>query len=107
MPDNGTPSWESVLAACEETAAQAEALLADRGRFDPERFAGLVSVDLWSLNLGPLPSELADRARTVHQRQLHLQDELVSAMTAIQQQILLSSAAEQPRRSSHYLDRSA
>jgi hypothetical protein len=107
MPESHVHTWESVLASCEASAAHAEALLADRGRFDPERFADLVTVDLWQLNLGPLPADLTDRARTVHQRQLHLQGELVAAMTAIHQQILISSASEQGRKAPQYLDCSA
>jgi hypothetical protein len=105
MSASDAPTWESVLAQCEATASQAEELLRSRSRFDAERFAALTAVDLWQLDLGPLPSDLHDRARAVHRRQLSLQTELISAMTGIQHQIEMTSSSAQARQGSQFLDR--
>ena len=94
-----------MLSQCEATAAEAEALLRAGGTVDATRFAALASYDLWQLSLPPLPTDLHERASTVHQRQLRLQVELTAAMTGIAQQIafareLQSSGSDLPR----YLD---
>lgn len=108
----GEPSWADVLARCEASAAEAEALLRAGSVPDPERFAALAEYDLWQLSLPPLPAGLRDRARDVVERQLRLQDALTAAMAGLAQQISLAEqilrdgtdpAAGLPR----YFDRSA
>ncbi|HEY2042597.1 MAG TPA: hypothetical protein VGH11_07975 [Jatrophihabitans sp.] len=101
------PSWEQVLAECEAAAAEAEELLQARNGFDFERFAAQRAVDLRQLNLPPLPAELRDRAKSVHERQLQLQTELVTAMTSVSNQLRLSSDGGPSDQHPMYLDRSA
>jgi hypothetical protein len=107
MATGNRPGWEQVLADCEASAAEAEELLRSRSKIDPERFQVQREVDLWQLNLPPLPAELVGRARAVHERQLHLQAELVVAMTSVSNQLQLSSDGGPSGQQPLYLDRSA
>ncbi|UQX87947.1 hypothetical protein M6D93_16815 [Jatrophihabitans telluris] len=107
MSSEQSQDWTEVLARCEAAAAEAEALLDHRATFDPDRFAELTAVDLWSLSLPALPDELHERARAVHQRQLSLQADLIAAMTDVRHEIAMFAAAEPPPGPSRYLDRSA
>ena len=101
-----------MLARCEASAAEAEALLRAGAMPDPERFAALAEYDLWKLSLPPLPAELRERASSVHQWQLRLQDELSAAMAGLAQQIaladqILATGSNPASAAPRYLDRSA
>lgn len=101
------PDWSGVLAECEATAATAEQLLRSRGQFDQDAFAQLSELDLWRLDLGPLPTELLERALEVHRRQLALAAELVEATASVQLQIDMTSSTTQARKTSRFVDRTA
>jgi hypothetical protein len=107
MPIDPPPTWEQVLAECEAAAADAEELLQAKAEFDPAQFATPSAVDLWQLSLPPLPVELHERAHAVHERQLRLQRELVSAMLVVDQHVQLASDGAQLPQRPVYLDRSA
>jgi hypothetical protein len=99
--------WSGVLAECEATAAAAEQLLRSRSQFDPDAFAQLTELDLWRLDLGPLPTELLERAQDVHRRQVALAADLVDAMASVQLQIDMTSSTTQLRKTSRFVDRTA
>lgn len=108
MPSGARPSWEQVLAECEAAAADAENLLRNKPGFDPAVVAERAAYDLWQLNLPPLPAELHDRARAVHERQLQLQAKLLAAMTILEHQVQLASdGSGHTTPEPIYLDRSA
>ena len=103
---SASPGWEQVLAECEAAAAAAEALLNAKGELDAETIAAQSALDLWKLNMPPLPDELQDRARAVHRRQLDLQAKLVASMSMIEHQVRFATDGAQSSRKPQFLDRS-
>jgi hypothetical protein len=102
------PSWEEVLAECEETAAHAEALLRSRTheplRPSPPR-PSFIDV---SERLPEPSAEVLERAHKIHDRHLELQRELSQSMREIEHRTLLitDGGGVSPRKPS-YIDRTA
>jgi hypothetical protein len=97
MPAAAPATWEEVLAAFEVSTAQAEAVLAD----DPDAAPSVIpaAFDVWKLNLPQLPADLRSRAEAIQRRQAVLIEALKASMASVQQQISLSDAGVEPRRS--------
>jgi hypothetical protein len=107
MPTDPIPTWEDVLDECEQAAAEAEALVRSRPG-EPAIDVGASWLNLWQLNLPPLPADLMPRAQRVHSRHLQLQAAIVVAMHQLaQQDRLASNGVEKTARQSYYFDKSA
>ncbi len=91
-----TDAWSRALDEFELDLAHAELLLADQHLPSVDEVA-LARVWQRPPDLGPLPAQLADRARAVRDRQLEVAQRLASAMVQNRRHLAALESMRRPR----------